>query len=102
MNFVKIGNQKWSTENSTIKTFSNGLEIHHSENKQDWLSSGNNEIPSWCYYNFDKENEKYGILYNGFVFMNDLNISEDGHRIADFVDYNELNDFIEVKQTLTI
>ena len=32
--------------------------------------------------------------FYGFVFMNNLNISQDGYRIADFVDYNELNDFI--------
>ena len=94
MKFIEIGNQKWSTQNSTIKSFSNGEKIHYCENKEDWINSGNNKIPSWCYYNFNEENEKYGILYNGFVFMNNLNISQDGYRIADFVDYNELNDFI--------
>ena len=33
MDSVKIGDQIWSLNNSTLKTFSNGEEIHHSTSK---------------------------------------------------------------------
>ena len=53
MDSVKIGDQIWSLNNSTLKTFSNGEEIHHSTSKEDWEECGLIEKPAWCYYDFD-------------------------------------------------
>lgn len=35
MHIVKIGDQIWSLENSKIKKYSNGDDIHHSTSKED-------------------------------------------------------------------
>ena len=60
MDSVKIGDQIWSLNNSTLKTFSNGEEIHHSTSKEDWEECGLIEKPALCYYDFYEKNEKYG------------------------------------------
>jgi uncharacterized protein (TIGR02145 family) len=50
---------------------------------------------AWCYYDFDEKNEKYGLLYNGYVFMDNPGaISQDGFTSATYADWNKLADFI--------
>ena len=62
MESVKIGDQIWSLENSTIKKFSNGENIHQCTTKEDWEECGLIEKPAWCYYDFDEKNEKIQVV----------------------------------------
>ena len=39
MHIVKIGDQIWSLENSKIKKYSNGDDIHHIWNKLEYLKN---------------------------------------------------------------
>jgi uncharacterized protein (TIGR02145 family) len=95
MDSIKIGDQIWSTENSIIKKFSNGEDIHQCTSKEDWEECGLIKKPAWCYYDFDERNEKYGVLYNGYVFMDNPGaISQDGFTSATYADWNKLADFI--------
>ena len=107
MENIKIGDQVWSIDNSIIKKFSNGEDIHHCTSKEDWEECGLIEKPAWCYYDFDEKNEKYGLLYNGYVFIDPMwegqerrEISENGFRVADFVDWNQLDEFIGGKDNV--
>ena len=101
MEHITIGDQIWTKQNSTIKVFSNGDAIHHSESREDWEECGLLEKPAWCYYNFDPSNEKYGLLYNGYVLLNSIwedqerrEIYHDGFGVADFADWNKLEEYI--------
>jgi uncharacterized protein (TIGR02145 family) len=95
MESIKIGDQIWSKENSIIKKFSNGEDIHQCTSKEDWEKCGLIKKPAWCYYDFDEKNEKYGLLYNGYVFMDNPGaISQDGFTSATYADWNKLADFI--------
>jgi uncharacterized protein (TIGR02145 family) len=100
MKTVKIGKQTWGLNNLTLKKFSNGEDIHQCTNKENWEECGLIQQPAWCYYNFDEENEKFGLLYNGYVFMDPSGISQEGFRVADFGDFNILNDFIGGKENV--
>ena len=95
METIKIGDQVWSIDNSIIKKFSNGEDIHHCTSKEDWEECGLIEKPAWCYYDFDEKNEKYGLLYNGYVFIHkEGEFGEDGFRTPDFDDWYELEESI--------
>lgn len=102
MDSVKIGDQIWSLNNSTLKTFSNGEEIHHSTSKEDWEECGLIEKPAWCYYDFDEKNEKYGLLYNGYVFIDPMwedkprELSQDGFKVPTLEDWNQLDEDIDL------
>ena len=106
MDSVKIGDQIWSLNNSTIKAFSNGEEIHHSTSKEDWEECGLIEKPAWCYYDFDEKNEKYGLLYNGYVFIDPMwedkprELSQDGFKVPTLEDWNQLDEFIGGKDNV--
>ena len=91
METVKIGNQVWKLNNCTVKKFRNGENIHHSVSKENWEECGLMKKPAWCYYDFDEKNEKYGLLYNGYVFIHkEGEFGEDGFRTPDFDDWYEL------------
>lgn len=65
---VIIGEQVWMAENLNVGKFCNGDNIIQSTTFEDWKKAGENQQPSWCYYNFSKPNsEKYGKIYNWYA-----------------------------------
>jgi uncharacterized protein (TIGR02145 family) len=64
-NSVTIGEQVWMTENFNGDKFRNGDPIPHAKTDEEWLKTGQNGEPAWCYFNNDPANgEKYGKLCN--------------------------------------
>jgi uncharacterized protein (TIGR02145 family) len=100
MDRVKIGDQIWSSKNSTLKKFNNGLDIYHCKTKEEWNECGLIERPSYCYYDFDEKNEQFGLLYNGYVLISSMwddyprELSQDGFGVPTLEDWNQLEEFI--------
>ena len=62
---VKIGIQEWSVDNLNVDRFRNGDLILEAKTTKEWMESGENGKPAWCYYENDsKKGDKYGKLYN--------------------------------------
>lgn len=82
MGVVKIGDQIWMPENLNVDTFRNGDSIHHMQTKEEWDDAAHNEVPAWCYYDFDPSNgEKYGKLYNWHAVNDPRGLAPDGWRV---------------------
>ena len=65
---IKIGNQIWADRNLDVSHFRNEDPIPEARRNEEWIESGQNKQPAWCYYDNDPENgEKYGKLYNWYA-----------------------------------
>lgn len=63
--YVSIGNTYWISSNLRTSSFSNGDEILEVSTPEQWINACSNNIPAYCYYDFNSANaEKYGGLYN--------------------------------------
>lgn len=67
MEEVKIGTQIWMINNLNLTSFRNGDEIFQCKNQDEWIFFSREKIPACCFYDFNKTNEKFGLLYIGYV-----------------------------------
>jgi uncharacterized protein (TIGR02145 family) len=90
---VKIGNQVWMAENLNVSTFRNGDPIPEAKTDEEWLKSGQEQKPVWCYYNNDPTNdEKYGKLYNWYAVNDPRLIAPKGWHIPSDAEWTSLTD----------
>ncbi len=62
---ITIGKQVWTTTNLDVSVFRNGDTIREAETAAEFEILGQNEVPTWIYYNDDPANGPiYGKLYN--------------------------------------
>lgn len=86
---ISVGNQKWSSQNLSIKTFRNGDKIPEAKTKEEWERFGNEKKPAWCYYNNDSsKGKKYGILYNFYAVSDSRGLAPIGWRIPSSSDWS--------------
>lgn len=94
MKDIKIGNQLWAAENLNSDTFLNGDLIEEITSEQAWYEFTEQHKPGWCYYDFNKENEKYGKIYNYFAIADERKLALAGYRIPSNSDWDELVEYI--------
>ena len=81
-------------ENLNVTKFRNGDAIHQIKTEQDWEKASKNNIPAWCYYEFNPVHGKvYGKLYNWYAVKDSRGLSPVGWCIPG---YNEVVDLTEV------
>lgn len=92
---VKIGNQIWTSKNLDVSTFRNGEPIPQAKNKVEWMNFQINDIPAWCYYEFNEKNgEKYGKLYNWYAVNDSRGIAPQGYHVPSDDEWNILTEFL--------
>lgn len=88
---VKIGSQIWMVENLNVEKFRNGDLIPEAKTKEEWISSGENRKPAWCYYENDNEKgEKYGKLYNWYAVSDKRGLAPEGWHIPTIAELKTL------------
>jgi uncharacterized protein (TIGR02145 family) len=76
---IQTGQIIWQNENLSTRTFSNSDEIYFAENIDDWSMASKQQIPAWCFYNFDPSTEaQYGIFYNTYAINDERNLAPNG------------------------
>ena len=99
---VKIGNQVWMTKNLDVDRFMNGDLIPESKTKEEWQKAGELQKPTWCYYNYDVNNKKYGKLYNGYAVSDPRGLAPAGFHIPSDAEWTELFDYLGSKEDAVI
>jgi len=88
---VIIGNQIWMTKNLNVDTFRNGDPIFHARTDKEWINTGNEGRPAWCYYNNNPEHgELYGKLYNWYAVTDSRGLAPAGWYIPSDYTWNVL------------
>jgi len=87
---VKIGNQNWMAENLSTETFRNGDKIKHAKTIDEWVTSGKNKQPAWCYYENNSTNKKFGKIYNYYAVMDSRGLAPEGWHIPSVEEWNKL------------
>ena len=76
---VAIGEQWWMTENLKVTQYSNGDEIPHITDGNDWV---NTDAGAYSYYDNNSENiENYGNFYNWYTVDDTRGICPDGWHV---------------------
>jgi uncharacterized protein (TIGR02145 family) len=89
---VIIGNQEWMAENLRVTRFSDGTQIPHIVDSNDWM---NTKTGAYCVYdNNDNFKSKYGLLYNWFAVSSLHGIAPEGFKVP------SLDDLIEFYKAL--
>jgi uncharacterized protein (TIGR02145 family) len=92
---VKIGNQIWSAENLNTDRFANGDVIFEMKTYSDWVSSGKNQSPAWCYYNNDSTlGAVYGKLYNWYAVADPRGLCPSGYYVPSDAEWNTLVNYL--------
>lgn len=85
---VKIGNQIWSSANLNASTFRNGEPIFYASNENEWEKASREQIPAYCYLNFDDRNEKqFGKLYNYYAVADSRGLAPEGWHVPSKNEY---------------
>jgi uncharacterized protein (TIGR02145 family) len=93
---VKIGIQKWSVENLNVDRFRNGDLIPEAKTTEEWMASGENGKPAWCYYENDREQgKKYGKFYNWYAVNDKRGLAPEGWHIPSY------NEFITLERKVS-
>jgi uncharacterized protein (TIGR02145 family) len=93
---VKIGIQEWSVENLNVDRFRNSDLIPEAKTTEEWIASGENGKPAWCYYDNDSEKgEKYGKLYNWYAVSDKRGLAPEGWHIPTY------NEFITLERKVS-
>jgi len=87
---VNIQNQIWSKTNINISKLSDGREIKYCKSCNDLKDAFENQMPAYCYLNFDIKNAHLGKLYNFFAVFDSIGIAPKGWKIP------SNNDFINL------
>ena len=91
---VKIGNLEWSTSNLNTEKFNNGDVIPIVFGEDEWIKYGQEGKPACAYYENNKENAKYGLLYNYYALIDKRGLVPSGFRIAN------VNDWLDLKNSI--
>ena len=90
METIDLFGRTWMKNNLNTECFSNGDSIPEAKSNEEWIKALKNKQPAWCYYDNDPSNgEKYGKLYNQFVFNDPRGIAPEGFVIPDFYPVKE-------------
>jgi uncharacterized protein (TIGR02145 family) len=88
--FLKFGNNLWTTKNLTSRFFQNGEDIPQAKNSDDWVLAVNNKEPIWAYPEFEEKNAKFGLLYNWYALNDNRKIVPHGFEIPSLKAWKEL------------
>jgi uncharacterized protein (TIGR02145 family) len=91
---IKIGVAEWSTSNLNTEKFRNGDKIPLAINDKEWNDFGKDGKPACCYYDYNKENINFGLLYNYFALIDKRGIAPKGYRLSSKSDWLELRNEI--------
>jgi uncharacterized protein (TIGR02145 family) len=92
---AQIGNQVWMAKNLNIDRFQNGELIQEAKNIGEWGIATKEEIPAWCYYNYNSDYaEIFGRLYNGFAVKNPKELAPKGWHIPTKKEWWELIQYL--------
>ena len=93
---VTIGTQIWMTENLNIAVFRNGDPIPEAKTPEEWKKAGDNKQPAWCYYNNDQKNQKkFGKLYNWYAVNDPRGLAPKGWHIPSEDDWYILTNYLD-------
>jgi uncharacterized protein (TIGR02145 family) len=87
---VRIQNQTWSKMNINISKLLDGREIKYCKSCNELKNAFENQIPAYCYLNFDIKNAQLGKLYNYYVVFDSVGIAPKGWKIPSVNDYETL------------
>jgi len=88
---VKIGNQKWMTENLNVEYFRNGDPVPEVKSDSDWKRVGEDKKPAWCYYDNDSANGGiYGRLYNWYAVIDPRGLAPEGWHVSSDEEWSNL------------
>ena len=88
LQYVVIGDKKWSLQNLDVTTYRNGDPIPEVQNFAEWetLTTG-----AWCYYDNDPANGPiYGKLYNWYAVNDPRGLAPEGWHIPTDVEWDAL------------
>lgn len=87
---ARIQNQTWSKKNINISKLLDGREIKYCKSCEELKNAFENQIPAYCYLNFDIKNAQLGKLYNYYVIFDSIGIAPNGWKIPSVNDYETL------------
>ena len=91
MNFIKIGNLEWCTEDARFTHAQNGDPIHMAKSIEEWDAYCLNDEYCCCAYDFDDKNiKKYGLFYNVHCVNQWESVVPEGTRLASYEDWCDL------------
>lgn len=103
LDFTKIGKVEISREYLKVNQFTNGDKLDFASTAEEFVYKTLNQIPTYCFYNFDSKFESKGYYYNIFA-LNDLDgrqLFTDDYRLpfASEIDYmNKVVNSLESKK----
>jgi uncharacterized protein (TIGR02145 family) len=99
-NYSEIGGLRWDNFNSTETKDKDGNELSFAVNIEEWKELCDSNEPAYCFYNFDKNNSKIGLIYNHAAVRV---IAPEGYRVPSKKDYELLlEELKKYKQTNTL
>ncbi len=96
---VKIGGQKWMTENLNVDKFRNGDPIPEAQSESEWKKAGEDSQPAWCYYdNYPANGGIYGKLYNWFAVNDPRGLALEGWHVPSDGEWTVLTEYLGGKE----
>ena len=96
---IKIGTQTWTTKNLDVSKFRNGEAIPLAITNAEWELAGQNQQPTWCYYENKGENgTTYGKLYNWYAVNDARGLAPSGYHIPTDAEWTILTDYLGEKK----
>ena len=97
---IKINTQIWMAENLNVDSFKNGEKILQSNSRSDWVSANLEQMPTWCYYNFDTAYKNRGRIYNWYAVNDRRGLAPVGWHVATKNDFETLINYSKNKYSL--
>ena len=92
---IKIGTQTWTTKNLDVSKFRNGEAIPLAKTNAEWELAGQNQQPTWCYYENKGENgTTYGKLYNWYAVNDPRGLAPTGYHVPTDAEWTILTDYL--------
>ncbi len=92
---VVIGNQVWTIKNLDVSTFRNGDPITEAKTKEEWIKTGKERKPAWCYYDNDTANGRiYGKIYNWYAVNDTRGLAPAGWHVPTDAEWTTLTNFL--------
>jgi uncharacterized protein (TIGR02145 family) len=92
---IKIGNQKWDTDNLKVTTLNDGTPIFYADTRAKWDSLFRIGEPAYCYHKNDSTGS-YGYMYNYYA-MESGKLATAGMRIPSKEDVGILIKFLDTE-----